>query len=372
MKTAKKYLPTLVLLLFIIIVFTANLIVPDRDFSEKENRNLASPPVFSFESLFSGKFTADFETYITDQFFARDFWVSLKTGCERLLGKNEINGVLIGKDRLLVSEFPAPEVTRLQGNASSVEKFAQNAGIPVYFTLIPGSIEIWNDRLPETGRTASQAEIITNAYAQTPSAIHADSYSALAAHADEEIYYSTDHHWTTLGAYYGYAALVSAMGLSPIELPDAWSETEGFFGTASSACGLTPGKGDTVSLRVPQTAAGEVRVYAEGKWTEGSLYKTENLELKDKYTVFLGGNDPLTVITGSDPNGQKLLLLKDSYANSEIPYLCYHFSEIHVVDLRYYKESISAYIEANGIDLAVVSYSVANFSEDTNIYFLTK
>ncbi|MBR6772730.1 MAG: hypothetical protein IKM29_04995 [Clostridia bacterium] len=372
MKTAKKYLPTLVLLLFIIFVFTANLIVPDREFSEKENRNLASPPVFTFESLFSGKFTADFETYITDQFFARDFWVSLKTGCERLLGENEINGVLIGKDRLLVSEFPAPDEARLQGNASSVERFASEADIPVYFTLIPGSIELWSDRLPQTGRTASQAEIIEKVYALTPSAIHADSYSALAAHADEDIYYRTDHHWTTLGAYYGYAALVSEMGLTPIELPPAFSETCGFFGTASSACGLTPGSGDTVSLRVPQTAAGNVRVYAEGKWTEGALYQTENLDLKDKYTVFLGGNDPLTVIECSRTEGQKLLLIKDSYANCEIPYLCAHFSEIHVVDLRYYKESISAYIEANGIDVAVVSYSVANFSEDTNIYFLTK
>ena len=108
-----------------------------------------------------------------------------------------------------------------------------------------------------------------------------------------------------------------------------------------------------------------------------SLVKTsygisENLDLKDKYTVFLGGNDPLTVIECSRTEGQKLLLIKDSYANCEIPYLCAHFSEIHVVDLRYYKESISAYIEANGIDVAVVSYSVANFSEDTNIYFLTK
>ena len=372
MKTAKKYLPALVLLLFIIVVFTANLIVPDREFSEKENRNLASPPVFTFESLFSGKFTTDFENYITDQFFARDFWVSLKTGCERLLGKNEINGVLIGKDKLLVSEFPVPDASRLQGNASSVEKFAQNAGIPVYFTLIPGSIELWSDRLPTTGRTASQAEIIENAYAATPSALHVDSYSALSSHVNEDIYYTTDHHWTTLGAYYGYAALVTEMGLTPMELPEVWSETSGFFGTASSACGLTPGSGDTVSLRVPETVAKNVRVYAEGKWTDGALYKTENLAVKDKYTVFLGGNDPLTVISGSAPEGKKLLLIKDSYANSEIPYLCEHFSEIHVVDLRYYKESISAYVESNGIEVAVVSYSVANFSEDTNIYFLTR
>ena len=372
MKTAKKYLPALVLLLFIIVIFTANLIVPDRDFSEKENRNLAAPPKFSFEALFSGKFTSDFESYITDQFFARDFWVSLKTGCERLLGKNEINGVLIGKNGLLVSEFASPDQLRISSNSANVELFASNSRIPVYFTLIPGSIELWSDRLPSTGRTASQKYIIEEAFAATPSAHHVDSYSALAAHANEDVYYTTDHHWTTLGAYYGYSALVTEMGLTPMELPEPYSETSGFFGTASSACGLTPGRGDTVSLRVPETVAGKVSVYAEGKWTEGRLYKTENLSVKDKYTVFLGGNDPLTVIEGSNPGGQKLLLIKDSYANSEIPYLCAHFSEIHVVDLRYYKESISAYVDANAIDVAVVSYSVANFSEDTNIFFLTK
>ena len=371
MKTAKRFLPALVLLLFVVTVFAANLIVPDRDFSEKENRKLAVSPEFTFKALFSGDFTADFETYITDQFFARDFWVGLKAKCERLLGKNHINGVLIGKDRLLVSEFPAPDPARLAANAQSVEQFAANAEIPVYFTLVPGAVELWADRLPNTGRTASQAEIIANAYAATPSAIHADTYAALSLHADEEIYYVTDHHWTTLGAYYGYDALVSAMGYTPQALPGVWSETEGFFGTAASACGLEPGRGDTVSLRVPESAAESVSVFSEGQWTPGSLYKLENLGVRDKYTVFLGGNAPLTVIK-TQSTGPKLLLLKDSYANSEIPYLCGHFSEIHVVDLRYYKNSISAYIAENAIDVAVVSYSVANFSEDTNIYFLTR
>ncbi len=372
MKTAKRYLPALVLLLFIIIVFTANLIVPDREFSEKENRELASAPEFSFEALASGKFTADFETYVADQFFARDFWVSFKARCERLLGKNEINGVLIGKNGLLVSEFPDPDPSRLAANAQNVETFAQNADIPVYFTLIPGAIELWSDRLPTTGRTGDQAEIIKAAYAATPSAIHVDSYAALFAHAEEDIFYTTDHHWTTLGAYYGYAALMGAMELDPMALPQAYSETQGFYGTAASACGLAPGSGDTVSLRVHHSAARSVDVYRDGAWHEGSLYNTENLEVRDKYTVFLGGNDPLTVIKGTNPDAPVLLLIKDSYANCEIPYLIGHFSEIHVVDLRYYKESLSAYISRNSIDMAVVSYSVANFSEDTNFYFLTR
>ncbi|MBR4942135.1 MAG: hypothetical protein IKZ19_09075 [Clostridia bacterium] len=372
MKTAKRYLPALVFLIFIIFVFAVNLIVPDRDFSEKENRQLAEAPQFTFKALTSGKFTADFETYITDQFFSRDTWVAMKAKCERLLGKNHINGVLIGKKGLLVSEFTAPDPTRLAANAQNVEIFAANADIPVYFTLVPGAIELWSDRLPNTGRTASQADIIANAYAATPSAIHVDSYAALSAHADEDIYYLTDHHWTTLGAYYGYRALVTEMGLEPVGLPAAFIETEGFFGTAASACGLAPGKGDTVILREPESVAASVRVYSDGQWKDSTLYKTENLEVRDKYTVFLGGNDPLTVVEGSAENGPVLLLMKDSYANCEIPYLCRNFSEIHVVDLRYYKESIAAYIENNGIDVAVVSYSVANFSEDTNIYFLTR
>lgn len=371
MKAAKKFLPALVLLLFVMTVFIANLAVPDREFSEKENRVLADAPEFTFGALFSGDFTADFETYITDQFFARDFWVGIKTKCERLLGKNVINGVLIGEDGLLVSEFASPDESRLAANAASVEQFAAGADIPVYFTLIPGAVELWSDRLPTTGRTASQAEIIEKAYAATPSAIHADTYSMLALHADEPIFYTTDHHWTTLGAYYGYDALVCAMGLTPQELPKLWSMTPGFYGTAASACGLEPGRGDTVEIRVPPEAASEVRVFSEGQWENGSLYDLENLSLRDKYTVFLGGNDPLTVIR-TENSGQKLLLVKDSYANCEIPYLLAHFSEIHVVDLRYYKESISAYVAENAIDAAVVSYSVANFSEDTNIYFLTR
>ncbi len=372
MKFAKKYLPAGLLIAFMLFFFAANLITPDRDFSEKENRELAAAPKFSFKSLFSGDFTADFESYITDQFFERDFWVSMKAKCELLLGKDEINGVLVGDNGLLVAQYPQPDLSRLEANASAVETFAQNAGIPVYFTLIPGAAEIWSDRLPDTGRSGSQADAIAYVCGRVPSAVKIDTLAALSAHSGEDIYYYTDHHWTTLGAYYGYSALAEAMGLVPSALPEAFEEVSGFYGTASSACGLSPAGGDTVSLRVPEEAASFVRVYNGREWKDGTLYSLDKLSVRDKYTVFLNGNEPLTVIGGSNPDGEKLLLVKDSYANCEIPYLCGHFSEIHVVDLRYYKQSISEYIEKNGIDAAVVSYSVSNFSEDTNLFFLTK
>ncbi len=371
MKRWKTIAPAAVLILFCAFFFAANLIAPDRTFSEKENRELAAAPRFTFSALFSGTFTRDFETYLTDQFFARDLWVSLRARCERLLGKDEINGILIGNDGLLAASFAEPDPARLRANAAAVETFARNAGIPVYATLIPGASEIWRGRLPDTGRLASQAAVVESVRSSDPAAIWADTLSVLSEHAGEEIFYRTDHHWTTLGAYYGYTALVRAMGLTPRPLPAVWSETGGFYGTASSACGLEPGSGDTVALRVPANAAVSVRVLDRGEWSDGALYDMEKLALRDKYTVFLGGNAPLTVIeTGH--GGPKLLLVKDSYANCEIPYLCAHFSEIHVVDLRYYKLSLAAYIAENGIDAAAVSYSVANFSEDTNLFFLTK
>lgn len=85
--------------------------------------------------------------------------------------------------------------------------------------------------------------------------------------------------------------------------------------------------------------------------------------------MFMGGNQPLAVVrTGNE--GGRLLLIRDSYADSEIPFLTGAFSEIHVVDLRYYRQDIAGYVRENGIDQVAISYSLKNFATDKNVYFL--
>lgn len=370
-KRLTKYAPMLVFCVFIAVCFAINLVKPDREQSERENRLLAQSPELTAKSFFSGEFMADFETYLVDQFFARDAWVSLKTYAELAIQKTDLNGVYVGADGLLVQKFAEPEADRVAANASFVEKFAANADVPVYFTVIPGAAAFWGDRLPAYAQNADQLAIIEAIYAQTPSAITVDTAAALAPHASEPIYYETDHHWTSLGAYHGYVAAAHAMGLSPTDLGHPIESVAGFYGTASAACGLRPGEGDVVELYVPAKAA-KVTVFEDDTAESIALYDESAKEKSDKYTLFFGGNHPRVLIESTVSDGPKLLYIKDSYANACAPYFTAHFSEIHLIDLRYYKKSIADYIAENGIDAVFVAYSAANFTSDTNIMFIAR
>ena len=351
-------------------LFLTNLLMPDRRFSEIENRNLAQKPDFSWESLFSGRFMQNFEEYVTDQFAGRDGWTAIKAYAERIMGRAENNGIYICGDTL-VERFDAIDRAQLESNLQATDRFAESAGIPVYLMLIPTAAEIWKDRLPDGAPNIDQAALLAQIAGQARAQV-IDACSALAEHADEPIFYRTDHHWTSLGACYGTNALLSAMGKEGVS-PDRWTAetvSANFCGTLWSASGARYVSPDSMEIYVPAEGIG-VYSFADGQWTERPLYDREKLETKDKYSMFLGGNQPLAVVeTGSE--GEKLLLIRDSYADSMVPFLTGAFSEIHLIDLRYYREDAAAYARENGIDCAVVCYSLKNFVSDKNVYFLGK
>ncbi|MBQ8955254.1 MAG: hypothetical protein IJ048_14200 [Clostridia bacterium] len=345
-----------------------NLALPDRAFSPLENRNLAQAPAFSLQRVFSGAFEADAEAYVTDQFAFRDGWMAMKAGFERLLGKKENNGVYLCGSTL-IERVDQPDEERVALNIRAVNRFVESAQVPVYFTLLPTAQEIWREKLPAGAPGLDEAALIVRVAADVE-ARYVDTLSALRAHADEPLFYRTDHHWTSLGAYRGSAALLEGMGLSPAPL-DAFAPqtvSTAFYGTLYSKSGARFIQPDSIDVYVPEEGVSVTR-YENGGETPGALYDWARLEEKDKYSFFMGGNQPLAVIeTGRE--GQKLLLVRDSYADSEVPFLTAHFSEIHMVDLRYYREGLADYIAAHGIDCVVISYSVRNFITDTNLHFM--
>ncbi len=359
---------------FIGVFFVINLFTPDRSFSEDENRYLAARPELSVKSLFFGNFTADYETYVTDQFVWRDGFIAVKAAAERASGKQENNGVYFGKDGFLTERFDAPDAARVEKNIASVRRFCQRTDMPVYFTLIPNSSYVWRDKLPENAPGADQGALIDEIRAALGSEVrYIDTLAALQAHKDEAIYYNTDHHWTTLGAFYGYGAACEAMGLSAKDqtsYEDGITALEGFYGTAYSRSGVRWVAADTVEIWVPEEKIGSVTYYTDGKPEAGSYYDMSFAEKKDKYSAFMSGNQPLVVIRTGAESGRKLLYIKDSFANCEIPFFTADFSEIHVVDLRFYKAKLSDYAAENGITDALISYSVANFTSDTGLAFL--
>ncbi len=363
---------------FIGLFLAANALSPDAEFSQMENRYLQQLPVPSLETVLNGSFMAEFETYVTDQFVGRDSWISAKSRTEKLLGKRENNGVYFCQKDTLITRFDTPDEKKLAANLSYVEQFAQKAHAPVYFSLIPTQACIWADRLPDGAPNASQPDVLNQAINSVPSAIWADVHAPLAAHAGEDIFYRTDHHWTSLGAYYGYTALCEAMGLTPVPLSDysKTTVTEDFYGTVFSSSGVRWVRPDSIDIYVPDDGITVTShtFDAQGQPVEEAraLYDFSYLEVKDKYSMFLGGQQPLAVVKTPNTEAPKLLIIRDSYTDSLVPYLTAHFSEIHLIDLRYYKFSASDYIAEHGIDTALVLYSVPNFVTDSNLVWLSK
>ena len=363
---------------FIGVFLVANAVSPDRTFSEMENRNLEQLPTPSVKTLLSGEFMKDFETYTTDQFVGRDSWIGLKSTTERVLGKQENNSVYFCDKDTLITRFDQPDSQKVTDNLTYVNNFVENVDIPVTFSLIPTQACIWADRLPAGAPNASQTDILDQAQAAVPGATWADLYTPLREHKDEDIFYRTDHHWTSLGAYYGYTGLAEALGFTPVSL-DSYTETvrsTEFYGTVFSSSGVRWVKPDTISTYVPDTG---ITVTEHSYNNKGnpieiprSLYVESFLSVKDKYSMFLGGNQSLGVVKTPNTDKPKLLIIRDSYTDSVVPFLTPHYSEIHLIDLRYYKLSIQDYIEQNGIDQALVLYSVPNFVTDSNLLWIAR
>lgn len=357
---------------FLGVFLVANAVSPDRTFSQMENRNLEQLPVPSVKTLLNGQFMKDFETYTTDQFVGRDGWIALKSTTERVLGKKENNNVYFAAGDTLISRFDEPDGEKVTNNLDYVNNFVENVDIPVTFSLIPTQACIWADRLPAGAPNASQTAILEQAKASVPGASWADLYTPLWEHKGEDIFYRTDHHWTSLGAYYGFTALGKAMGIDVPALDsytDRHTVSDSFYGTTWSSSGFSWVKPDSMEVFVNEPEGLKITSYPTGSPEEGQLYDESYLEKKDKYSMFMGGNCPLhEIVTGNE--GPSLLIIRDSYTDSLIPFLLDDFSEIHVVDLRYYRMSVSEYIAEHDFDNVLVAYSVSTFATDTNLFLM--
>lgn len=348
--------------------------LPDRERSETENRLLAQAPAFSWESLRDGSFTEAVEEYFADQFPLRDQWTGLKARTEQLVGKREFKGVYLCGDTL-ISKVDPPADGLEERNLSYVSRLAESAEVPVYLGLIPSAAEIWRDRLPEGAESWDQAAFIVQGTAlEGVRAI--DFRTALSAHAEEDIFYRTDHHWTTLGAYYGYTALMNALGRGEEVLePEAFQRrvpphADEFRGTLYSQSGVHWLAPDTIEFWAEEEGL-SVTSWRDGSPEAAELYDFDRLLVKDKYSAFLGGNQPLCVIRSPEGEG-KLLVIRDSYSDSLAPFLAWHFEEVHLLDPRYYRRSAAEYARENGIGSIAVVFSVPNFITDRNLVLLAQ
>lgn len=356
-----------VFLLILLVFFLINLATKDRDFSDAENRNLAQKPAFSLSSLADGSYFSALSAYTSDQFFGRDKWMSLKLRAETLMGRKDASGIFLGHDDYLLSAPETPDSDALSRTISTINQFAaDHSDLSMRMMLVPDSAMILSDKLPSNAPVRNQLQDISDIAEKLSGSIQfLDAASALSSHTDEYIYYKTDHHWTSLGAYYAFSACSGQLGIaSPVANYDIYTVSDRFEGTLSSKSGSHKTT-DTVQVYIPQSQIRYYVTYSDSSQRICSIYQSSALESKDKYTVFFGGNHPKVEISTTADNQRVLLLFKDSYANSFVQFLLPYYQKIIMIDPRYYYDNLDAILTTENVTDVLFLYSADTFVKDT-------
>lgn len=355
------------------VVFIVQTVKPDKEYSETENRMLAGKPEVTSSGVTSGRFMKQYETYKSDQFIGRDFWMQLKIRTDKLMGKKESNGVFQGKKHYLLEDIKSPDAAVQDETLTAMKNFqAKHSDLPMYMALIPNAANILKDKLPALAVVADQNAMIQKVQETLGSGIQwIDAGKPLRAHKDEAIYYHTDHHWTTLGANYVFQeAMIDAMQLPSeyeVEMTPL-AVTDSFNGTLSATSGYETKYKEPIYAYFPKGEDQQVIVnYVESQKKTTTLYNSAKLKEKDKYAVFLGGNEPLIEIQTTSKRRERLLVFKDSYANCLIPFLTPYYRNIIMVDPRYYYGDIEELISGKGITEVLFLYNANTFFEDNSL-----
>lgn len=369
----RKNLPKMLSFFFFFGVITIlplmTIILPKKEFSEIENRVLSKAPEFSFSSVLDRSFMKNSESYFADHFVGRTDWIKAKTQMELLSGKREINGVYVSGDRM-VEKLDSPDYNVILKSISAINNFSETTGLETYVMIVPTSAEFYSSSNPNV----NQKEEIDKIYSELSgeNVITLDAYTVLNSNKEDYIYYRTDHHWTTLGAYYVYSTTVYDMGITPVSWNNYNIEhaSSDFKGTLYSKTLYDGIKSDMIDIYYPTSGVDIVSVdihTGKGTDTYESYYFRDFLETKDKYSVFGGQNQPVVNIKTDSYNENKLLVIKDSYANAYIPFLCQHYSEITMLDMRYIDVPYDEVINIDDYNQVLFLYNYSTFAQDKNI-----
>ena len=368
----KKY-PTFFVFSILVILFTViDIINSPNEFSELENRKLSQMPILSLKSYIDTSFSSDYEKYINDQFFLRDNWIDLKSRIEYLLGKRENNDIIFGKENYLFKKFTTFNDEMLKNNLNSIITFTNNYNKEVDFFIIPNSYAIYDELTPRYLPLVDQLSLVNsiNSYLSLKSNDHINTINVaeeLLKNKDDYIYYKTDHHWTSYGAYLAYLTYMDYLGLEIVDINNLEKITiNNFLGTYYNRSKYFKADSDFITY---YNILG-LHIEIDGK-EQLSLMDLDKFKGSDKYSAFLWGNNGLTKVINEniseERKGSSILIFKDSYANSFIQFLSYNYEIIDIIDLRYFKESIRNFMKDKDYNEILIMYSFNNLSSDINI-----
>lgn len=363
----KKNSIRIITIIFLCIIPVWMILCKDVMFSDKENRNLAGFPKLSFQTLANGEFMDDFETYLADQFPVRDWCVSLKTSVLMVTGKRLINDVYIAGDNYLIAKESDVREDKLLDMTNTIDYFAGKLeNVNVSLMLVPNASLVYEAKLPY-GAKSNEKEVLKFVKNNLSDKVnYINVYDTLMQNKSEGLYYKTDHHWTSKGAYFSFLEFAKTNGITPVNY-EFYPVTGAFQGTQASNSGVY-NTFETVSICVPENSVGTyIARYVNEDKTTTNLFDKSKLSEKDKYQVFMGGNYAEVDISTTAATGKNLMIIKDSYANCFIPMLTPYYDKIIVIDPRYYYDDIYMTAKINKINEVLFLYNVNSFVDDNSL-----
>ena len=363
--------------------FFLSVLFPQKEFSATENRPLEQRPELCVEDILSGDFQETYENYLNDQFPGRDRWVNLAVGTDRLLGQKDVNKIYLGKDGYLLEKYSDGDFDERQSEdnigilGEFLNRMTEQYGkehVDCFF--VPGKAAALSKKLPKFVEPYDEQEIISAVLDELEEPeVLTDLTDIMQKHENEYIYYRTDHHWTTLGAYYAYEAWCEKKKEVPVSLSSYQREvvSNSFYGTSYNKSHQRVKK-DTIELFHGPVESGGIHVdWDDGEEEADSWYWKDALRTHDQYQVFFNGNTAKITVDTGNKNGKTLLLLKDSYSNCFVPFLAEHYNRIIMIDLRYCSDCIDDIMEEYpDISDVMVMYNVEKFQQDDHMELLAE
>lgn len=364
-----KRLPGVIFMVLLLGLAGKEALSHQRTYSPVEKRELQTRPEISITKVLDGRFQKKYESYLRDQFPGRDHWVSFQTDMELFMGKNEIHNVYIGKNHYLLEHYTEKEFDpqQISKNLQALEKFVGKAkqNADVHVMMVPTKSWILREKLPAFAPHYKEQKFYDALQQKLEKEdVLISVEPVLDAHKEEEIYYRTDHHWTTLGAWYAYEQYTKAVG-GDLQRAQGKKKfrciSKDFYGTTYAKINYAR-QADKIEIYEPED---KLRVvYNMGEKKTKTLYDFSFLKTADQYSVFTGGNQAVLEITGGIKNGKTLLLIKDSFANSILPFLAEDYEKLVVVDLRQLNVSGDRLLEMFSPTDILILYNSAQFAQD--------
>ncbi len=281
-------------------------------------------------------------------------------------GQRETDGIYLGEDHQLLAEVAKIDESQVARSMSAINQFAYSrSDISFYLALVPSPAAILSDKLPANAEIVDEKEQFEEIKGQVGKRLtYVDLWDVLQEHKEDDVYYKTENLWTTKGSYYGFETLASSMVLNLDNMPElaAYAVSADFNGSLSKESGFEKNYVEPIYFYAARNSDEEATVLVESDTkTTATLYDAEALETDEQLNLFLGGDKGYLDIHTLSGGNRKLLLVKDTYANSMVPFLAYFFQEIVVVDSDHYSGSAKEILREKDITDVLFLYGGDDF-----------